>query len=131
MGYQSFATVAEMDGKKLKAVLAKHGYKPAHLAKALGVSETATSKYTAAIEWQPAMWATIVSGLEKLGIDPGEVRASYTMRRERPAEDLRPLTDHFPAGTLTHLRTLLAADEPERQRVLDYLDGLLKGTPSK
>ena len=46
MGYQSAATVAEMDGKKLKAVLAKHGYKPAHLAKALGVSETATSKYT-------------------------------------------------------------------------------------
>lgn len=131
MGQQVFATVAEMEGKKLKSVLAKHGYKPAHLAKALGVSETATSKYVAAIEWQPAMWASIVAGLEKLGIDPQEVRGSHTMRRERPADDLRPLTEHFPAGSLAHLRTLLSAEEPERQRVLDYLDGLLKGTPSK
>lgn len=61
----------------------------------------------------------------RLGIDPAELRASTTAFRER-AKDVRHLVEDLPAPALKQVRELLLAGDGERQRVLDYLDGLLK-----
>lgn len=128
----ALVTVADMhEGKKLEDLLVRHKLRKSDFAKATKTSDPAVQKMVKAVEWKPAMWATIAAGLERLGIDPAELRQSTTMRRERPPEDLRGLTDAFPASALEPLRRLLTAGDLERMRVADYIDGLLKGRPTK
>lgn len=128
----AFVTVADMsEGKKLEQLIERHKINKAVFARACGVTPSAVQKMTSAVEWKAGMWATIVTGLDKLGVDSSELRQSTTMRRERAPEDLRPLVEKFPASALEPLRRLLTAGDLERMRVADYLDGLLKGTPSK
>lgn len=119
------------EGKKLETLLDARNIGKAEFGRACGVGPSAVQKMLKAVEWKPGMWATIASGMEKIKIDPGELRGSVVAFRERPAQDLRPLVDAIPAPALTALRTLLGADDRERQRVLDYLDGLLRGTAVK
>lgn len=114
------------EGKKLVALIEGHKLNKVSFGKACGVGPSAVQKMVNADEWKPGMWATIVSGLDKLGIDPQELRPSTTAFRERPAADMRPMVDTIPVPALRTVRDLLAAGDRERQRVLDYLDGLLK-----
>jgi transcriptional regulator with XRE-family HTH domain len=104
------------EGNKIKELLASAGKTASDFARACGVTPSGVQRYLTADEIGKHAWETCRRGLEKLGIDPRQVRPSTTLERVKP-EDLRRLLVHFSQKQLPYLREILEASS-EAQYVL-------------
>ena len=77
---------AHHEGKLLLAVLTKHGRTQQDLATALKIYSSAVTRYVQATTIQDRSWLRVREGLQRLGIDPAEIRPEpVVMSRERTA----------------------------------------------
>jgi hypothetical protein len=106
------------EGRKIKEALERAGKRPADLARACGVTQTAVARYLVAEKLGAKAWETVNHGLVALGIDPRQVRLppAFTLSAREP-EDLRPLLSGFSRRQLESLMKILESS-PEAQYVL-------------
>jgi transcriptional regulator with XRE-family HTH domain len=120
------------EGARIKELLDQRGLTIQDLARACGVKWPSAQKYVRAETLAPAAWVTCSQGLEKLGIDPQEIRRSVRMFRSYtpppPAadvQDLRPHIEGFTKAQLRALKEILEADDAARERLSWIIDDRL------
>lgn len=105
-GGQTVETIETMrDGERLRAILEKHGKKPGDLEKALGKSRQMVHVYLSTHPFTAHMRATLRRGLDKLGIDPGELADDPTAITD--PDELRKLLEKIPPEALPDLKRML------------------------
>lgn len=105
-GVDTTDTIESMrDGDRLRAVLEKHGKKPADLERALGKSRQMVHVYMTAPQFSAHMRETIRRGLDKMQIDPGELADDPTAITD--PDELRRMLDRVPHDALPDLKRML------------------------
>lgn len=116
------ATLDDMnDGERLRALLDKHGKKNSDLERVLGKSRQMVHIYLKTPRYSSHMRDTIRRGLEKLGIDAGELTDDPTAITD-PAE-LRRLLDRIPHDALRDVKRMLEIqDRATRMGLVALID---------
>lgn len=112
------------EGNRLREVLERSAKTPADLAKACGVTRPAVDRYLNAAMIGKKAWTTVREGLKKLDIDPLKVKPNDVIVDD--PEDLRPYVEDFSREQLVKLLHILDADRLEREKLVYFIDGLLK-----
>jgi hypothetical protein len=117
-------TTARHDGRQLVAVLARHGYNQADLARAVELSASAVNKWSKMPVLGNQILEQIEKGFGELKID---IKELHRMIEERAAtatvEDLRPQLDGMNRKQLQQVLTILSAGDEARERlrmVIEY-----------
>ena len=119
----------EDDGQKLRELLGKERRSQAELAEAAGVTRTAVQRWLKTPHFSDKMWNRIEPALRRLRMDPREIRPAGGQATKGATQDLKQLVQDWSDENLATMRKVLRADEPSRERLLDYIDGALRKIP--
>lgn len=121
----------EHDGTRLDRALAGHGLNRSKLAKKWGVAGSTVQKWYDALRdgtITDSMWHSCASALQKVGIDPSEVRPGASVpTRTRAAGLIDPIMSVDSPAVLTLLREVLDLEsEDDRETVRKLVNAKLK-----
>jgi len=122
-GHETVDSVHE--GEKLKKILDSTRRSQAELAKAAGVTRAAVYRWVNTERFPLRMWATISTGMTRLGLNPNEIRPADGS--PLVIEDLTVLVKGWTREQLIVLKRILEAPHPHsRQNLLSYIYGALQ-----
>jgi transcriptional regulator with XRE-family HTH domain len=113
------------DGQKLREALDAARKRQIDLAETVGVSRAAVYRWVNTEEFPSRMWRTISIALEKMGIDPGQIRPATAQNPDQLLGQLIEWMKRMEVDQLRILRTVLRADEMTRGKILMLLEGAL------
>jgi transcriptional regulator with XRE-family HTH domain len=114
------------EGEKLAKLLKSTNRTQKQLAAGAGVSTAAVHRWLNTPEFSLRMWRTIADGLQKIGLNPREIRPEFPIGPIGTAQqDLTKIVVGWPREQLRQLKTVLEADGPSRDILLAYINGAL------
>lgn len=114
------------EGEKLAKLLKSTNRTQKELAAGAEVSTAAVHRWINTQEFSLRMWRTIAAGLQKIGLNPREIRPEFPIGPTGSAQqDLTKIVVDWPREQLRQMKAILEADGPSRDILLAYINGAL------
>lgn len=115
------------EGEKLAKLLKSTNKTQKALASAAGVTTAAVHRWLNTPEFSLRMWRTIADGLQRIGLNPREIRPEFPIGPIGTAQqDLTRVVAGWSREQLREMKTVLEADGPSRDILLAYINGALR-----
>lgn len=111
------------EGRALRRLLDANGKKPADLARACGVSDSAVTRYLSTKHIRDRAWKTVRAGLIVLKIDYSSLRPDAISMSAEPIEDFRPQVLALPQAQIDLVYKILDSSEASQKFLHVWLNG--------